>query len=68
MLERGVPTEHVALTTYGNALAVYGQSGQFNEEDWADTPEIDRSELFSDNSIRRGGNGGKNLADNIVKN
>jgi len=32
MLERGVPKEHVKMTCYSNALAVYSQSGQMKEE------------------------------------
>ena len=54
MLERGVPEEHVRLVTYQNALDVYGQSGQFNEADWAENPGIDQRQLFSGNSILRG--------------
>lgn len=68
MLERGVPLEHVELTTYGNALTAYGQSGQMKEEHWEDAPDIDQSQLFSGNSILRGGRVGENLTDNIIEN
>ncbi|MEO0731562.1 MAG: TatD family hydrolase [Bacteroidota bacterium] len=68
MLERGVPEEHVRLVTYQNALTVYGQSGQFNEADWAEAPEFDRAELFGGNSILRDGNLPQSMLSNIVKN
>ncbi len=55
MLESGIPRATVERTCYGNALAAYGQSGQFDEKDWLDAPGIDRSQLFEGNSILRGG-------------
>ncbi len=55
MLERGVPREHVVLTCYANALAAYSQSGQMKEEHWLESEEIDRTKLFSGNSVLRGG-------------
>lgn len=54
MLERGVPQEHVEATCYQNALAAYGQSGQFNEDDWLNPPSIDQRTLFEGNSVLRG--------------
>ncbi|HBN76277.1 MAG TPA: hydrolase TatD [Planctomycetaceae bacterium] len=54
MLDRGIPQKDVELTCYGNALAAYGQSGQFNEEDWLNPPAIDQRNLFSGNSVLRG--------------
>ncbi len=54
MLERGIPAEHVHATCYGNALAAYGQSGQFNESDWLDPQPIDQRTLFEGNSVLRG--------------
>lgn len=55
MLERGVPQEHVELTCYKNALAAYGQSGQFEESDWLNPEPIDQRTLFEGNSVLRGG-------------
>jgi len=55
MLKRGVPQEHVELTCYKNALAAYGQSGQFEESDWLDPEPIDQRSLFEGNSVLRGG-------------
>ncbi len=56
MLERGIPAEHVNATCYGNALAAYGQSGQFNESDWLDPQPIDQRTFFEGNSVLRGQN------------
>jgi uncharacterized protein len=56
MLERGISREDVHKVSYQNALVCYGQSGEFNEEDWQDLPSVDFSETFSGNSIRRDGN------------
>lgn len=55
MLERGIPEEHVELTCYKNALAAYGQSGQFEESDWLSPEPIDQRSLFEGNSVLRGG-------------
>ena len=55
MLESGIPESAVELVCYGNALAAYGQSGQFNESDWLDPKSVDRTQLFEGNSILRGG-------------
>ncbi|MEX0791853.1 MAG: TatD family hydrolase [Pirellulaceae bacterium] len=54
MLKRGIPEEHVRLTCYANALAAYGQSGQFNESDWLTPAAIDQRTLFEGNSVLRG--------------
>lgn len=54
MIERGIPQEDVELTCYRNAIAAYGQSGQFNEEDWLNPPAIDQRVLFEGNSVLRG--------------
>ncbi|HCS54886.1 TatD family hydrolase [Rubinisphaera sp.] len=54
MIDRGIPQKDVELTCYGNALVAYGQSGQFNEEDWLNPPAIDQRNLFSGNSVLRG--------------
>lgn len=54
-LERGVPEEHVRLACYRNALDAYGQSGQIEEDDWLNPPQIDQRTLYEGNSILRGG-------------
>lgn len=56
MLERGISRADMERTCYGNALAAYGQSGQFNEEDWLNPPVIDQRTLFEGNSVLRGQN------------
>lgn len=54
MLERGISEQDVTITCYQNALSVYGQSGQFNEEDWLNPAAIDQRTLFEGNSVLRG--------------
>ena len=54
-LQNGVPEEHVRLACYQNALTAYGQSGQMNEADWLNPPEIDQRTVYEGNSILRGG-------------
>jgi len=54
MQKRGIPEEDVRLTCYANALAAYGQSGQFNESDWLTPTAIDQRTLFEGNSVLRG--------------
>ena len=54
MLERGIAAKDVELTCYGNALAVYGQSGQIHESDWQAPDAIDQRVLFEGNSVLRG--------------
>lgn len=54
MLERGIDQNDVHLTCYQNALNAYGQSGQFNEQDWLSPAPIDQRTLFEDNSVLRG--------------
>jgi hypothetical protein len=54
MLARGISPEDVHLTCYANAVAAYGQSGQFNESDWLQPSAIDQRELFEGNSVLRG--------------
>lgn len=55
MLERGIVEEDVKAVTYDNALAAYGQSGHMDEKDWLEPEPIDQRELYSGNSILRGG-------------
>jgi predicted metal-dependent TIM-barrel fold hydrolase len=54
MLERGIDPHDVHLTCYQNALDAYGQSGQFNEQDWLNPAPVDQRTLFEDNSVLRG--------------
>jgi hypothetical protein len=54
MLERGISADAVHKTCYANALAMYGQSGQFNESDWLNPLPIDQRTLFEGNSVLRG--------------
>lgn len=54
MGERGIPQAHIEATCYGNALAAYGQSGQFNARDWEQPAAIDQRQLFEGNSVLRG--------------
>jgi len=54
MLSRGIDEKDVHLTCYQNAINAYGQSGQFNEEDWLNPAPIDQRTLYDDNSVLRG--------------
>lgn len=54
MLDRGVPMEHVELTTWKNAIDAYAQSGQIDVEALMRSPVIDQSKLFFDSSVLRG--------------
>ena len=54
MLERGVEPAWVERVTWQNALDAYAQSGQIDVEALLDTPLIDQTQLYSDNSVLRG--------------
>lgn len=54
MIQRGIPQSDVETSCYRNALAAYGQSGQFNESDWLQPAPIDQRTLFMGNSVLRG--------------
>ncbi len=54
MLERGIARADVEATCYGNALKVYGQSGQFDEAQWLTPGAVDQRVLFEGNSVLRG--------------
>jgi hypothetical protein len=54
MLECGIAASDVERVTYNNALAAFGQSGQFKESDWLSQPRIDQGMLFEGNSVLRG--------------
>jgi hypothetical protein len=54
MLQRGIAPESVELVTWQNALSAYAQSGQIDVEALLDTPVVDQSQLFHDNSVLRG--------------
>jgi hypothetical protein len=55
LAERGIPEDHIRQVTYGNALAVYGESGQMREEDWLSPAAIDQRTLYQGNTVLRGG-------------
>jgi len=54
MLEAGIDREAVELVTWQNALDAYAQSGQIDVQALLETPVIDQSQLFSENSVLRG--------------
>ena len=54
MLERGLSRQEVETVCYHNALAAYGQSGQFDEKHWLEPAPIDQRTLFEGNSVLRG--------------
>lgn len=54
MKKEGVSDKDIHLTCYQNALTIYGQSGQFNEEDWNKDMKIDRADRHEGNTILRG--------------
>ena len=55
MLQRGIAREDVEKVCYGNPLAAYGQSGQMNEKDWLEGPQIDQRQTYGGNTVLRGG-------------
>ena len=55
MQERGISPQAIERVCYDNALACYGQSGQFDESDWLNPAPIDQRNLFHGNSVLRGG-------------
>ncbi len=54
MLENGIPEEQVRAVCYGNALAAYSQSGEFDESDWLNPAPVDQRQLYSGSSVLRG--------------
>jgi uncharacterized protein len=54
MLERGIARTDVEATCYRNALAAYGQSGQFDEAHWLAPDTVDQRALFLGNTVLRG--------------
>jgi uncharacterized protein len=54
MLERGISSEDIENVCYSNALAAYGQSGQFKATDWLGHSGVDQTQLFQGNSVLRG--------------
>ncbi len=54
MARRGIAGNDIHMSCYQNALAAYGQSGQFDEQDWLNPAPIDQRTLFEDNSVLRG--------------
>ncbi len=54
MKERSIEPKAIELTTWGNALAAYAQSGQIDEEELARPAVIDQRQSYNDSSILRG--------------
>ncbi len=54
MLERGIDAGTVERVTWSNALEAYAQSGQIDVAALLETPVVDQSQLFHDNSVLRG--------------
>jgi len=54
MQARGIEPGHIEKCTWQNAIDAYGQSGQIDVEAPLETPVVDQSQLFSDNSVLRG--------------
>jgi predicted metal-dependent TIM-barrel fold hydrolase len=54
MLERGIALAAVEAVCYGNALAAYGPSGQFDEADWTAPAAVDQRRMFEGNTVLRG--------------
>ncbi len=52
---KGISAEDIRLTTYQNAIAAFGQSGQIDEADFTITRDVDQSQKFEGNTILRGG-------------
>lgn len=67
MAQEGVSKEDIHLTCYQNALSVYGQSGQFNEEDWKKDVIVDQNERHLGNTILRGQTPGQISFSNTTK-
>lgn len=52
--ERGVAADVIEAATWGNAIEVYGKSGQLDLDKLMGDVEVDQRELFGDSSILRG--------------
>jgi hypothetical protein len=55
MRKSGISEEHIRLTTYQNALTVFGKSGQMHEDDWLKASPLDQTKKLGGNSVLRGG-------------
>ncbi|MDA3960302.1 MAG: TatD family hydrolase [Planctomycetota bacterium] len=54
MARSGVPLAHISATCYGNPLAAYGQSGQFDQSAWTEGVVVNQTELYEGNTVLRG--------------
>ncbi|WP_209332110.1 TatD family hydrolase [Lunatimonas salinarum] len=54
MRDRGISEAHIRMTSYQNALDIYGKSGQIKESDWLSRAPINQTELHDGNSVLRG--------------
>jgi len=52
--ERGVAADVIEAATWGNAIEVYGKSGQLDLDKLMGDVEVDQREMFGDSSILRG--------------
>lgn len=66
MVMRGIPTEHIRLVTYQNAITAFAQSGQLTESDFTSPSQIDQTQTFNGNTILRGGQQPRRDAKEIV--
>lgn len=66
MVEMGIPKEQVEAVCYKNALAAYGQSGQMQEEDWLNPPDVDQRQFFDGNSVLRGQQSVQDVTENSI--
>ncbi|MDQ2075260.1 TatD family hydrolase [Marinimicrobium sp. ABcell2] len=54
MQKGGIDPKAIELTTWGNALEAYAQSGQIDRDELAKDPVIDQRQSYNDSSILRG--------------
>jgi predicted metal-dependent TIM-barrel fold hydrolase len=54
MREKGIPADVVEAVTYGNALEVYGKSGQMKAEHWLKAAPVDQTKTYGPNTVLRG--------------
>jgi len=55
MKEKGIAEADIKKVCYSNALEFFSKSGQMKEEHWLGSSGIDQTQLFSGNSVLRGG-------------
>ena len=50
----GIADEEIKRLVWDNPVAFFGRDGRGSESEWAEAPEIDRSQTFDGNSVLRG--------------